>query len=489
MIEEEQLLSYAAETGFRLCYSGGCVAKDGGDSGCNKTFSATWDPNDSNKLFVCSQNGQLKIVNIADGTSIEYHVLFRTFSPAFEDCGSDPGKAVQSHWDKLLIVPNRPGEIIFMLGVSNLLLYTAIPGFPHPYPTEPMIARTTRGDSSEYLYGTPVLELSSHNCRVTALAASSNGHLLASGDEHGNLRISVLVHRVSECVTSFAKTKRLATRNAASSELEALDKSVSNTVYFKPHCGPIFSVQWLPVTIPITIPITSVTSTSDSGSDESGLMYYFATGSADQKVRVWKAVYCRTKGLVITPYCNLDTTTTQVLSMHSYLIPTAAEHIKTENIRQQLYQAINEMCSGDAISMIKKFLRLNSDLNTASNDNGNISARKIGQNNAPYPTSTNSTGVSNVRQSLLLYQQNRQRTCIDLLSDSSVYVAAGTSLGFVYVWKFSISEIINGIPNVQSTYENRRLHSLLQSSEYPIVQISLTSSFHSEVRVGKSFSK
>ena len=481
MIEEEQLLSYAAETGFRLCSSGGCVAKDRGDSGWNKTFSATWDPNDSNRLFVCSQNGQLSIINVADGTSMEYHVLFRTFSPAFEDCGSDPGKAVQSHWDKLLLVPNRPGEIIFMLGVSKLLLYTAIPGFPHPYPTEPMIARTTRGDSPEYLYGTPVLEISSHNCRVTALATSSNGHLLASGDEHGNLRVSVLVQRFSECVTSFANTKRLATRNAGRSESKAFSECASNVVNFKPHNGPIFSVQWLPV----TIPITSTTSTSTS--EECGLMYYFVTGSSDRIVRVWRTFFCRTEGLVVTPYCNLDTTTTQVLSMHTYLIPTTTENIKTENMRQQLYQTINEMNNGEAISMIKKFLQSNSEFNPSSNDTGKILSGKSGQNNVPNPLSINSAKHSNVRQPLLFYQQNRHKTYIDLLSDSSVYVAAGTSTGCVYVWKFLISELINGVPKEQSTYENRRLHSLLQSSEYPIVQISMTSSYHPEVRVGDSY--
>jgi hypothetical protein len=183
MIEEEELLEHASETGFRLCSNSGWISEDDVDNTWKNSFSATWDPNDSNKLFVCSQNGQLRIIDVSTGESKDYHVLFRRYSPSYEGTNGDFGKPITSHWDKMVIVPNRPGEIIFVLGISKMLLYTAVPGFTGPYPAEPMIARSTRGDSPEFLYGTPILELCPHTCRVTALATSNNGHLMASGRE------------------------------------------------------------------------------------------------------------------------------------------------------------------------------------------------------------------------------------------------------------------------------------------------------------------
>ena len=183
MLEEEELLEHASETGYRLCSRQGWVAgagvsagADADDDSWKSTFSATFDPNDPNQLYLCSQNGQLKVVDASNVQAArEYHVLFKRFTahaaaattPA---ATADRGKPITSHWDKMVLIPNKPGELLFLLGVSKTLLYTCIPGYPCAYPPEPMLARTTRGDSPDFIYGTAVLELYQHTCRVTSLA-------------------------------------------------------------------------------------------------------------------------------------------------------------------------------------------------------------------------------------------------------------------------------------------------------------------------------
>ena len=273
MLEEEELLEYASETGYRLCSRSGWVPPDDGiDDSWNGTFSATFDPNDHNKLFVCSQNGQLKVVNATNDDD----VLFRRFTPTYEGSTAvhDKGKVVPSHWDKLVVVPNRPGEIIFLMGVSKTILYSVVPGWNGPYPPEPMLARTTRGDSPEFIYGTAVLELYQHTCRVTSLATSDDGHLLASGDEQGQLHIASLCHYRGGDSTVFVPPYRPADYEKEPMVTMPLspqfdvapnrkiiitphrDENSGNTGSSRSTLGPLFSLQWLPGAIPITSELT-----------------------------------------------------------------------------------------------------------------------------------------------------------------------------------------------------------------------------------------
>ena len=384
MIEEDQLLQFAAETGFRFCCKEGWTNQHGLCEDWYRTFSATWDPNDPTKLFVCSQNGQLRIIDILYGTFKEYHVLFRQFSSATEGNGDDFGKVVQSHWDKIVLVPQRPGEIIFLLGVSKKLMYTAVPGFPNPYPANPMIARTTRGDSPDFLYGTPILELASHSCRITALATSDDGHLSASGDEHGNVQLCVLFRQMA------------GKKTLSSSELK------NSRVMLKPHGGPIFSIQWLPVTV-------SIRSQSINDINGSKNVHYVATGSADRAVRLWKVVCCSEEGITASIYSNFDTTSTHILSMHSCFIS-----------------------------------------NKKRNDSGRENSDTL-------------------RYS---YRENDEDQCN---GKETVYLAAGTNTGCVYIWKLLLSDLeAMTSNNVMMNCSVNDLHSLTQSTEYPIVQIAIS---------------
>ena len=384
MIEEDQLLQFAAETGFRLCCKEGWTNQHGLCEDWCRTFSATWDPNDPTKLFVCSQNGQLRIIDILYGTFKEYHVLFRQFSSTMEGNGDDFGKVVQSHWDKIVLVPQRPGEIIFLLGVSKNLMYTAVPGFPTPYPANPMIARTTRGDSPDFLYGTSILELASHSCRITALATSDDGHLSASGDEHGNIQLCVLVRQMARKMP------------LSCSELK------NSRVMLKPHGGPIFSIQWLPVTV-------SIRSPSISDMNGSRNVHYVATGSADRAVRLWKVLCCSKEGITASIYCNFDTTSTHVLSMHSCFIS-----IQTRN----------------------------------------------------------NSGRDNTDTLQYSYRENSKD---QYNAEDTVYLAAGTNTGCVYIWKLLLSELEAVTSNnAKMNCNENDLHSLTQSTEYPIVQIAIS---------------
>ena len=516
MIEEEEILEHAAQTGFRLCGRRGWNSADDADDTWGRTFSATWDPNDSNKLFVCSQNGHFRILDISTGCSDDYHVLFRRFSPAYEGIEDDLGKPVKSHWDKMMIVPNKPGEIIFMLGISKVLLYTAIPGYPSPYPKEPVIARTTRGDSPEFKYGTPILELLPHTCRVTSIATTTNGHLMASGDELGNMKICILTRQISACVTSFVNEKRIAQRQMTKHSYKTFVDHPSSKISLKPHGGPIFSIQWLPATIASLkdfTPSSSSSSYSSSSNHAFGsavstpLIYYVATGSADRAVRLWKVVCGSTAGLSVTAFRTLDTVPTHVLSMHSCLILGGGEVKYNKQRRTKLFDDINNICGGNALLALSAISTAGTDREIGmQTGSGSESEKKSGNSeyqkfsNVPLDEFVDSAGLqqskvsSQILKAQRLFEENQDSLYFDSTSHSSVYLAAGTNTGCVYVWKFSYSDLqgdcnidksstsINDKNNMiasgaQGNGDNGGyiLHSLLQSSQYPIVQIALSS--------------
>lgn len=100
-------------------------------------------------------------------------------------------REMKEHWDKFALIPGRPDEFLFIMGVSNSLLYSALPSRT-PYPERPVIASTTRADFSEYIFGTPVMHIDTHSSRITALAVSLTGSMSAAGDESGFIKLLVL---------------------------------------------------------------------------------------------------------------------------------------------------------------------------------------------------------------------------------------------------------------------------------------------------------
>jgi WD40 repeat protein len=208
MIEGEEIFESAQETGYRLCRS------RESENDCQElVFSASWDLNIPHRLFVCMQNGELKTYNVEDKSSERFKVMFRRYTPMF-DTDSQIEKPVNHHWDKMTTIPDRPDEMIFLLGISNKLMYTALPPpESNPYPMQPLLASTARGDIPGFIFGAPVMEISSHQSRITALSVSPAGHILASGDENGKVRLLLL--RLLDEISVFKQNERQRKKHTA----------------------------------------------------------------------------------------------------------------------------------------------------------------------------------------------------------------------------------------------------------------------------------
>ena len=168
MIEEEEIFQTAEETGYRCCIS------TTPSSSCGRLFSTTWDPNDADRMFMCSQAGLLKAVKCSTGEASVYELSFRRFQSARMDGKQDSPRQIKSHFDKFCPIPGRPDEFVFLLGISKTLMYSALPGS-----TSSTLAKNTSVHSAEFAYGSPVLELVQHPARITSVAASPKVSLIA----------------------------------------------------------------------------------------------------------------------------------------------------------------------------------------------------------------------------------------------------------------------------------------------------------------------
>lgn len=419
MIEGEEVLESAQETGYRLCVA---PSEDGGGD-WSKIFSAQWDPNSENRLYVCSQRGQLRAYDISTGDFRTYRVLFRKHSSDMSDIFED-GRPIQYHWDKMLSIPERPDELVFLLGVSKNLMYTALPGTV-PYPSEPFISGTTRSDFTGYIYGTPVMELWSHIARITSLSVSPTGQILASGDEQGNVKL-LMLRLLDQLIITQKGAKDAKKSNA--SQLPTFSNFLPEyKITTRAHLhGPVFAMQWL-----------QMPSLPPKGSDEDLFntsrrtrYYCLATGSMDCAVRLWGVTCSITKGLTMSPVMVLDTLSTQTLALHSYLCiskPTPSEELQR---KQQLRARMSD--------------------------------------------------------------QKRKNTSsvVEMPDPSAIFLSGGTSTGSIYLWKLDTVHLFNTIASLDPSLapgegltqftpvrlidDGSRLHSLLQSSDRPIVSVTLS---------------
>ncbi len=404
MLEGEEVLESAQETGYRLCVSKGNNGTESDQvDDFSKVFSCTWDPNNRDRLYVCSQKGSLRVYNLRNGDTRDFCVLFRRFT---DTDTKQEGRLIPYHWDKMIPIPDRPDEFIFCLGVTRSLMYSALPG-SEPYPEEPFISKSTRGDFTGYIYGTPVMELWVHPARVTAVAVAQSGQVLASGDEQGNLKL-LMLRLLDNIIPTPNNAKKAATKG------DTNGNQVPNFSPFLPEykctlrahdSGPIFSVAWLPMPS-----ITAEDSVDEDLGDDAGYgknksrYYALATGSADRCVKIWGISCSMRNGLVATPIMTLDTLSTHVLSLSAFL--------KIEPISKS-DKAMN-------------------------------------------------------KQGAMKFQTG---------GGSSIYLAAGTNVGAIYVWNLSTTEVFgatHGSKAVKLIDDGSKLHSLLQTSDRPIVNLSLS---------------
>ena len=483
MIEAEEVFESTQETGYRLCSAPGATS--------DKLFASHWDSNNPDRLFVCTQDGGLNVIDTKSNVETNYRVLFRSYTTAdtagiqlttnphatslLQDEYPDmntihhqehlevPSKVVSYHWDKILTIPDRPDELIFLLGITKSLYYTALPGSSGPYPEEPFLAQTTRYDFSDYIYGTPVMELWTHESRITSVAVSPFGHILSSGDEHGNVKLLVLQLLDELSITNKEKKKKHV--NVPTFKEFIPEYKISLTA----HKGSIFSMQWLPIVC--------------EGQDWSATRCYcLATGSTDKAVRLWR-VTCSTKtGLSISPLMSLDTLATHILCLNTYLDYNL---ISERDPRvQDAYDAANVTRRKKGIysfSLIESARRITTDMSIGGKHykeksiSDGVSSTAIDDDLIPFKT--------------LIGQPVYLHTSGYALIPSALYLAAGTSLGAIYVWKIGYNDIVDMLGQVYDRNgrknmiidDGRRLHSLLQTSDRPIVHVALSSAVDTNV--------
>ena len=413
MIEEEEILDSADETGYRLCSR----QEADYDNIEGQVFSVQWDLNNKvsdckeERLFLCMIDGRLitltfprivksNDINFNQRIQRSYNVKFRRLTLPTKyrldtgqiyDGNNEVEKNITMHWDKLTSIPDRPDELIFLLGVSKNLMYSALPQWDSPsYPSEPFLSKTSRGgpNFSEYIFGTPILHITGHVSRITSLSVSPAGHILASADENGSVKLLLL--RLLDSISVSRRAK------AFSSEPHFTNFLPSYNVSIDAHNGPVFAIEWLPISI----------DQQSSEANNEQKKYCFATGSLDKCVKLWKVTCSTVTGILITPFRLFDTFSTHVLSLHCF----------------------------STKSMTARF-----------NDDA---------------------------------------------ATHYLFLSAGTSSGNIYVWQMSLSAINEAIEHKigkalmmgdeSSEWimdDGKALHSLLQTSDHPIIHISISSKY------------
>eukprot|EP01036_Dinobryon_divergens_P025046 gene25046-33558_t len=202
------------------------------------------------------------------------------------------------HWDKMSTIPGRPHEFLFLLGPSNALLYSAVPA-----------RRSTILDDTftEFIFGSPCVQLLTHPCRITALAVCARGAVLATGDERGCLRLTAL--SLLDSLPSVQE--RLAPPSSSSSSSSSI-RPPSSSSYLLPrseglslrrtiqaHDGtPVFALAWL------------ATDHLQGGGGGGEQVRWLVSGSM--------VTLSAARGLQLEAMASLQTASTHILCLHSF---------------------------------------------------------------------------------------------------------------------------------------------------------------------------
>eukprot|EP01041_Mallomonas_annulata_P004682 gene4682-9278_t len=326
MLRGEEYLQTGCITGYRLCF------RDNETNIYNPIFSAHLDCNDSSSILLCYRDGGIAKLNTKTGERKAYSVLLDSEQAIVRNGKASQSRTIPHHWDKLALIPGLPGEFLFLLGVSNTVFYTALPG------SVAHIAASSKDDRTDSVYGTPVINILSHSVRVTALCVSSDGSLLASGDESGKVKVTLLqIHKQSLQYRSTSFTM-------GGHNITSYGDELHNTV--EAHTGSILCAHWL---------------SGDRGSSDD-MEHYLITGSNDRVARVWSvrvfsfaapfsspSAYLAKSSLQMTMelIVELPTTTTYILSMGSVKIGGRGTCITPQSQTSHEGPVTTTTCGGD----------------------------------------------------------------------------------------------------------------------------------------------
>ncbi len=397
----------------------------------DKVFSVTWDCNDKDIFYICYQDGRLKVVenhNPEQPEMTEYEVLFRQYllqhhhgysnnvdggdsSSKSHQYGDNSSvttnneekkheKVIRLHWDKMVTIPSRPQEIIFLLGISKTIMYSSLPASEgDPYPQRPILSSVTRGDFPGYNYGTPILQINQQDGRITSMAVSLMGHFLASGDEYGNVRILLLQ---SPNEDRAALHEELA-KNTSAHHVFRSSYNISKAV----HKGPVFAIQWLPM---ITIANTQI-----GGNDV--YHYSFVTGSADRAVRLWSLTFQFKEGITVAPLLAFDTFSTHMLCLQAFAHSPVIDLVETKRLGVNSSSAD----SYDPIEEEEKSQGNNADGSAGSDEDD-------GEDVEVYDETTGAMVVI-----------KRSKRC--KVDHQDIYIFGGTNLGTIHIWKINSKDV------------------------------------------------
>jgi hypothetical protein len=393
MLEGDELLELAQETGYRLCLK---PSTDVENEEAKSVFSASWDLNAPlvHRLFVCLLNGELQVIDFDASSAFTYQVRFQHHITNAADFANHSDRVTSLRFDKFTTIPGKINEIIFLLGISRSVYHCKLP---------------VDGLDSAVGYGyggSPILEICRHDCRVTSFAVSHNGRFLATGDETGHVKIILLQSKenIQEIISSKGSNELSKMKKAFLPKYDKMEQLHSNT--------SIFSLSWI------------FPSLSTSFNISHGLL----TGSVDRAVRLWNVSYSVSSGIDITPMMIFDTFSTHILSLHSFSYASFASATSANVAASNPFgsSADNESTTNPSSSSNPQpaLLSRKSSFDSLTTTNRSSANR----NNA----NTNDDTMSMVSSSPAM---------MNSLSYYS-YFFAGTNMGTLHIWKVYDSEII-----------------------------------------------
>lgn len=344
MHESDQIFNCSHETPYRLCFSHESVLDVSlcqdllhSKSQLNavyailsfefkklEIFSINFDSSAKHRVFVCTQAGELIVIDAQAFTMTRYRVLFKIID---DGCVQSPVKIIQRHFDKFSLIPGRLNEFVFCLSVSPVLMYCSLP--------------TVKSD--DFIDGKPVIAVETHQSRITSLSTCLSTFIL-TGDETGNVKVMM-----TKLLDQFnpSKSHQLESQDSlqaryvdACKENNQINARSNNSVDSGRKHGipqflysflaqsekqPIFSLQHV-LEVVQPRPVTARSSvTSQLHRDEDKLphqCHVFACGSIDRCVRLW-SLWSSEEGITsIQLLLTLQTVSTSILALSCLATPS-----------------------------------------------------------------------------------------------------------------------------------------------------------------------